>query len=236
MNLILDFGNTLIKVACFENEQLTYFYTCQDLSFIYQIIEEKKPSNIIISSVTTQHLPLVTLPNVINLTHQTPLPIKNEYDTPHTLGMDRLAGVIGAMNLFPETNCLVIDAGTCITYDFISNDKTYLGGSISLGSQMRFKALSNFTNALPLVEFNPFVSLIGKSTQTAMQSGVFHGILSEMNGIIQSYQAEFGQVQTIICGGDAKYFESKIKAHIFVDSNLVLTGLHTILRYNISLS
>lgn len=236
MNLILDFGNTSIKVACFENKQLTHFFTCQDLSFIYQLIEEKKPLHIIISSVTKQHLPLVNLPNLLNLTHQTPLPIKNEYGTPNTLGMDRLAGVIGAMNLFPDTNCLVIDAGTCITYDFITKEKKYVGGSISLGSQMRFKALSNFTNALPLVEFDPFVSLVGKSTQTAIQSGVFHGILSEMNGIIQSYQAEFGKVQTIICGGDAKYFESKIKAHIFVDSNLVLSGLHTILRYNISLS
>lgn len=236
MNLILDFGNTSIKVACFENEQLIHFFTCQDLSLIYDVIEEKKPLNIIISSVTKQHLPLLALSNVINLTHQTPLPIKNEYETPHTLGMDRLAGVIGAITLFPTTNCLVIDAGTCITYDFISKEKTYLGGSISLGSQMRFKALSNFTNALPLVEFNPFVSLIGTSTQTAIQSGVFYGILCEMNGIIASYEAQFGKVQTIICGGDAKYFESKIKAHIFVDSNLVLSGLHTILRYNISLS
>ena len=236
MNLVLDFGNRCIKVACFEEQKMIDFFTCETLFLIEKLIEEKKPTHIIIASVTKQHLPLLEKYEILLLTHQTPLPIQNHYQTPHTLGMDRLAGVIGAITLFPDTNCLVIDAGTCITYDFITKDTIYLGGSISLGSQMRCKALHNFTNALPLVELNPTVDLIGISTKTAMQSGVFYGILYEMNGIIEAYEQQFGNIQTIICGGDAKYFESKIKAHIFVDSNLVLRGLHTILRYNISLS
>lgn len=233
MELVLDFGNTSIKVACFEENEMTDFFLCQELEPIHQLIREQQPNQIIISSVTKQHLPLLALENVLELTHKTKLPIKNLYETPNTLGVDRLAGVIGAITKFPTQHCLVIDAGTCITYDFITKDKQYLGGSISLGSQMRFRALNNFTNALPLEELNSSVELIGTSTQTAIQSGVFHGIVHEMNGIVESYQAQFGKVQTIICGGDAKYFESTIKAHIFADSNLVLTGLHTILRYNI---
>ncbi|MCP4521484.1 MAG: type III pantothenate kinase [Cytophagales bacterium] len=234
MDLVLDFGNTSIKVACFEQDELTDFFVCHELIPIYELVQNKEPSQIIISSVTKQHLPLLSFKNVQVLNHDTPLPITNEYQTPKTLGVDRLAGVIGAMSLFPQTNCLVIDAGTCITYDFLTKDKKYLGGSISLGSQMRFKALHNFTNALPLEELDLDVDLIGTSTKTAIQSGVFHGMAHEINGVIQAYEKQFGKVQTIICGGDAKYFESMIKAPIFADSNLVLRGLHTILRYNVS--
>ena len=233
MDLVLDFGNTSIKVACFQEAEMIDFFLTQELQSIQELIQQKQPNQIIISSVTKQHLPLLALKNVLELTHQTKLPIKNLYQTPTTLGVDRLAGVIGAMTRYPNQNCLVIDAGTCITYDFLTKDREYLGGSISPGSQMRFQALNNFTDALPLEELNSSVRLIGTSTRTAIQSGVFLGIGQEMNGIIQDYEAQFGQVQTIICGGDAKSFESTIKAHIFADSNLVLTGLHTILRYNI---
>ncbi len=233
MDLVLDFGNTSIKVACFKENEIIDFFLTQELKPIQELIQQKQPNQIIISSVTKQHLPLLALENVMELTHKTKLPIKNLYQTPNTLGVDRLAGVIGAMAKFPNQHCLVIDAGTCITYDFLTKDREYLGGSISLGSQMRFQALNNFTNALPLEKLNSSVGLIGTSTRTAIQSGVFHGIVHEINGIIESYQTQFGNVHTIICGGDAKYFESTIKAHIFADSNLVLTGLHTILRYNI---
>lgn len=152
--------------------------------------------------------------------------------TPETLGKDRLAAVIAASNIFPGSDLLVIDAGTAITYDFINKDREYHGGSISPGINMRFKALNTFTGRLPLIDPEPFDQLIGLNTHEAILSGVMNGARYEMNGIIEDYQLKFPHLKTILTGGDAIYFDKKLKSNIFVSSNLVILGLKLILKYN----
>jgi type III pantothenate kinase len=162
-----------------------------------------------------------------------PVPIVNLYATPATLGVDRLAGICGARQLFPFENCLVIDAGTCITYDFLDRDGKYHGGAISPGLQMRFKAVNTFTARLPLVSAIPEPPLIGNSTESCIQSGIIHGVISELDGIISQYQAKFPDLRVILCGGDTRFFENKLKASIFASPELVLVGLNSILIYNV---
>jgi type III pantothenate kinase len=161
-----------------------------------------------------------------------PLPITIKYATPETLGVDRIAGVCGAQQKFPGEPCLVIDAGTCITYDFINHDGEFLGGAISPGMMMRFQAVHTFTSKLPLVSRPEKVVLIGDSTETCIQSGVIHGIVEELNGTIRRYQEEFAGLRVILCGGDARFFENNLKGAIFAVPELVLSGLNSILNYN----
>lgn len=158
--------------------------------------------------------------------------MKNNYRTPESLGVDRIAGVVGANALFPHVNNLVIDMGTCITYDYIDAEGIYWGGGISPGMNLRFRAMSDHTVNLPNAEFDDPIGLLGNTTITCIQSGVINGICEELNGIINRYQSEKGDINVILCGGDANSFESKIKAHIFASPKLVLIGLNRILEYN----
>jgi type III pantothenate kinase len=197
--------------------------------------------NCIISSVnqdaeTISQLIGPFISNVFVLDHQLPVPLLNEYETPQTLGKDRLAAVAGASATHPDKDCLVIDMGTCITYDCIRADRHYLGGSISPGLRMRFKALHTFTARLPLLEPAADARLIGKNTHDAILSGVINGIVAEIEGIISKYQTIFPKIDVIFCGGDANFFESKIKQRIFVIPELVLIGLNRILEHNVSYS
>jgi type III pantothenate kinase len=171
---------------------------------------------------------------VFMLDHKLPLPIKNNYGTPETLGVDRIAAVCGAQQIFPFQNCLVIDAGTCVTFDIIDKDGVYYGGAISPGMHMRFKAVHTFTARLPLISPVPEAKLIGDSTETSIQSGVINGMAAEMVGIIQRYQVKFNDLRVILCGGDTLFFENKLKASIFASPELVLVGLNSILIYNVS--
>ncbi len=148
--------------------------------------------------------------------------------------MDRLAGVCGAIELFKETDTLVIDAGTCITYDFVDKQKNYFGGSISPGLKMRFKAVHTFTAKLPLVDSANAVGLIGDSTESSIQSGVINGMIAEIEGIIMRYQDKYPGLRVILCGGDTAFFENKLKASIFAAPDLVLIGLNSILIYNVN--
>jgi type III pantothenate kinase len=194
--------------------------------------------NLIISSVKTDEALISSWASKAKryfiLNSDLPLPITNLYATPKTLGMDRLAAVCGAHQLFPSDNCLIIDAGTCITYDFKDKEANYHGGSISPGLAMRFKAVHTFTAKLPLVTPKPGVKLIGQSTETSIQSGVVNGLLAEIEGIIRQYLEKFPELQVILCGGDAGFFENQLKASIFASPELVLMGLNTILNYNVS--
>jgi type III pantothenate kinase len=164
-----------------------------------------------------------------------PLPIKILYATPQTLGVDRIAGSCGALQLFPGKNTLVIDAGTCITYDFTDSSKQYYGGSISPGLKMRFQAVHTFTARLPLVSPAENPELIGNSTETSIQSGIVNGTVAEIDGIIDRYRQKYPDLQVILCGGDGPFFENKLKASIFASPDLVLIGLNSVLIHNVRL-
>lgn len=166
------------------------------------------------------------------LNHTTPLPVVNLYETPKTLGYDRMAAVVGAYSQFPGKDILVIDAGTCITYEFIDSKGRYHGGNISLGLQMRLKALHQFTGRLPLVSIEGASCLMGRNTETAIRSGVLKGIEYEISGCIKSMKAKYPGLLVFLTGGDEFSFETNIKNSIFADRFLVLKGLNRILNYN----
>jgi len=167
---------------------------------------------------------------LVELTEKTKIPIRNGYKTPRTLGKDRLAAVIGAYYMFPKKPCLVIDAGTCITYDFLSKAGTYLGGGISPGMMLRFKAMNDYTAALPLASFSKKAKYIGKNTKESLQSGAQWGFLLEIEGFINKYREQYPGLQVILTGGDSEYLSKNLKTKIFVNPNLVLDGLNKILK------
>ncbi len=192
----------------------------------------------IVSSVKEFSLPGIRrlqhhLNHYLEMDQKTPLPIRNLYRTPETLGKDRIAAVVGGNVLFPDRNILVIDAGTAITYDFINNNQEYIGGNISPGLSMRFQALHQFTNRLPLLKKEEDLELLGENTDKAIIRGVQNGIVFEMNNYIESLSVKNGSLITILTGGDSNFFDNKLKYPIFVESDLVLTGLNKILKYNI---
>ncbi len=229
MNLIVDIGNTRIKTCTFEKNVPGAVQILESEDQLNESIKKHKAC--IISSV--RKLKSSYPANTIVLSHKTSLPIVNAYGSPQTLGMDRLAGVVGCNYLYPDANCLLIDCGTCITFDFIDSAATYQGGSISPGLEMKFKALNNFTDALPLVEHKNEVDLIGKTTEESIQSGVINGTVAEIDQMILSYQNKFDNLVVVLTGGDAQFFESKLKATIFAQPKIVLIGLNRILEYNV---
>lgn len=243
MNLIIDIGNTRTKVALIEDDKIIEKRVYDELN-IDVLLDLKSNYNIkamIISTVrqiiATSILNKIEEWNIffIQLSHHTPLPIKNNYQTPETLGKDRLAAVVAASQIYTNENCLVIDAGTCITYDFITAKNDYLGGSISPGLTMRYRAMHEFTAALPLLNKQRLNTFVGYNTVTAMQTGVNFGLSFEIQGFINKYIHKFGQIKVIMTGGDAAYLASQMKNKIFVNPDLVLIGLYKILTYNANL-
>ncbi len=168
----------------------------------------------------------------IELGHQTALPIENLYETPETLGKDRLAAAIGANELFPDQNLLVIDAGTAITYDLVSEKNQFLGGNISPGLEMRFKALNQFTGQLPLVGCDDNYQPFGRNTTEAIRAGVQNGLIHEIEQTIASFSRNYRKLQIIMTGGDSDFFDKKLKYPTFVHYNLTLIGLNRILEHN----
>lgn len=239
MNLVIDSGNTSTKVAIFDQENLLEKKVLSAAGDVENFLRQAEAQNLIVSSVNADADHLLNLathiPKKIKLTPSLPLPIHNLYQTPNTLGVDRIAGVCGAIQLFPSKNTLVIDAGTCITYDFVDDNHQYHGGGISPGLTMRFKAVHTFTAKLPLVETKADPDLIGNSTETSIQSGIVLGLIDEIDGIIARYRAKYRELQVILCGGDAPFFENQLKASIFACPNLVLIGLNRILLHNVAI-
>jgi len=237
--LIIDVGNTLTKVAIFTSNQIIEQTSVKELTdhLILQIKIKHNPTCAIMSSVGKPDDNLLNLLKkhfeFFELTHNTPVPIRNNYATPETLGKDRLAAVVGAYNLFPGQNCLIIDAGTCITYDFLDSLGIYQGGAISPGINLRFKSLHTFTNRHPLVNHRNFTGLIGKSTEDSILSGVINGTMAEIEGIIEKYNNEYTNLVVVLTGGDRNYFDKKLKNSIFAVPNLVLKGLNEILDFNV---
>jgi len=239
MKLIIDFGNTLKKIAVFDKNKLVQLYTHEEFNIdILKGIVEKHPeiSAAIISSVINYPKEiddfLTTNFFFIKLNSETHIPIINRYESPKTLGNDRIAAVVAASNKFENKNLLVIDAGSCITYDFINKDKEYLGGAISPGIRLRFKSLNSFTDKLPLLTPQNIDYLIGKTTQESILSGIVNGITAELDGIIDSYKEIYKDLTIIMSGGDHYYFDKRLKNNIFALPNIVLLGLNIILDFN----
>lgn len=238
MNLAIDIGNTRIKIGIFDNGQMVHsdaFFTMTE-DDTAKLITKYKIAKAISSStrksVSAFEKRVKKIIPLMRLSHKTPIPVENTYYTPETLGKDRLAVVIGCTKVYPNKNCLVIDAGTCITYDVITSDKVYLGGNISPGLRMRAEAMDTMTSTLPLVEPVYNNDYIGKSTLTAMQNGIVYGTLLEMESFIAMIKQDQGNLNVIITGGDAPFFADRLKSKIFAHSYLVLEGLDVIQNYN----
>jgi type III pantothenate kinase len=239
-NLIIDEGNTNVKVAVYESDTLT------DLSVVsFDTLEEVLPtfflvhkiSHVILSSVGAFEKEIKALipaeiPFLL-LSNTTKVPFENLYASPKTLGVDRIALVSAASSIFSFQNVLVIDMGTCVTFDFINAENQYLGGAISPGIRMRYKALSTFTARLPDLSVQTPEAIIGIDTASSIHSGVVNGIRHEIDGIITSYKQEYSDLTVVLTGGDLIYLSKRLKNSIFAHSNFLLEGLNTILKYNI---
>lgn len=240
MNLIIDIGNTVAKVAVFNLDGSIIdiqYYSNQTLDGICELSRKYSIERGIVASViylteaVERKLKTFTFP-ILMMNSSTLLPIKILYKTPHTLGYDRIAGIVGAFTEHPNKNILVIDAGTAITYDFIDAKGQFWGGNISPGIRMRFQALHSFTGKLPLVAAAGEVVPLGQSTEEAIRSGVLRGIEFEMLGYIQEMQSKYSDLLVFLTGGNNFSFETKLKSSIFADRFLVIKGLNRILNYN----
>lgn len=240
MNLAIDIGNTRVKAALFNKNELVElkYYSNVD-AIIDDVNFLNKCKAVVIGSVVggldAFYGKLKQLKETILFTSETPIPLQNLYKTTATLGSDRIAASIGAYSLYPNANVLVIDMGTCIKYNFTNRQNQYLGGAISPGLQMRFKALNAFTSKLPLVQPSSLqVDLIGDNTQNSLLSGVINGVVAEMDGIINQYKEQYPNLVCVITGGDCEHFAKQLKNSIFVHQNIVLKGLNDILNFNIN--
>lgn len=240
MNLVIDIGNSSTKIAIFDNHQITEQFSTEIIGTeLISDLKRKIPEldKVILSSVAWVEDAFVNYLNqhfkyFIRLNPQTPVPLENCYGTPETLGLDRLAAAIGANYLFPETDLLVIDTGTAITYDIINHLGQFLGGNISPGIATRFRSLHEFTHQLPLVERKEDWPLLGNSTEEAIRAGVQNGVLFEIDAMIDMMQKEYPKIVTILTGGNSFFFDKKLKNTIFVKFEITLIGLNRILEYN----
>lgn len=240
INLCIDVGNNATKVAIFENDTLKLLksYTqfglfdieplLQAFHFENSIISDVAFYDVVIDSFLSQHS------HFIKLSPTTPLPITLNYETPETLGKDRIANAVAATTLYPGKNILVVDAGTSINYDFISSDKVFLGGSISPGFTMRLNALHHFTARLPLLNKTPINYIIGKNTNENIMSGVINGTIGEVVYFIEQYRKLYPDLYVILTGGDASFFENRTNCKIFAIPNLVLIGLNQIIHHHVA--
>jgi type III pantothenate kinase len=244
MNLIIDIGNTRTKLALFEKNNLIEKANV-DVLTLDALSVMMKGQNIegVIMSVSGQDTEGVDAWLrerffFIKLNHETQLPIDNQYDTPQTLGKDRLASAVAAHFLFPQKTCLIIDGGTALTFNLLNQNGAFVGGNITAGLKMRFKALHHFTAKLPLLEQNTEgvfdFDLIGTNTNDAILKGVQFGILSEIEGFVQRFTKKQGNVQIILTGGDGLFFKHNLQLqNTIYEPNLVLIGLNQILNYNL---
>ncbi|MFD2936474.1 type III pantothenate kinase [Spirosoma flavum] len=242
-NLVIDWGNSSLKTGWFIGSELVEIGRYDSPDALLTDFVNRPVSQVLVSStsrpgsdIRSQLTDLGT--DFWILDSQLPVPIRKAYDTPATLGADRVAAAVGATTLFPGQDCVVLDLGTCLTADLVDWDAVFQGGLISPGLRMRFRAMHEQTARLPLVEAptdlgDIWPALTGKNTQQAMQSGVMNGLAFEMNGIIENYRRERPGIVVLVCGGDASSFESRLKPPIFVMPELVLIGLNRILRYNV---
>ena len=241
MNLAIDIGNTLAKLAVIDDGQVVDFQKTEkiDSAFVEKILEENPEieATIIVSTgeyeTAWEQMLEKRMKRFIRFGAETPIPIENGYATPQTLGLDRLAAAVAANALYPNSNVLIVDFGTAITVDFVSAEGRFLGGNISPGAATRFRALHHFTKRLPLCELDEdSVRLLGNSTQTAIESGVVNGIVYEIEGYIRDLQQRYNNLRIIFTGGESDFFAKRLKNTIFATYDLVAYGLNRILEYN----
>ena len=241
MVLTIDVGNTNVKVAVFKQFNLLDKFVFQKNNFQnnFQIVFKKYPNHkkAVLSSVSLlDEKDIIWLKNqieIIEINSNLVFPFTNNYTTPNTLGIDRMVLAAGAVIEYPNQNILIIDAGTCVTYDFITNKKEYLGGAISPGLNMRYKALNDYTAKLPLLENNTPDNFIGNSTSQSIHSGVVNGLCYEIEGFISEFSVKNEQFIIILTGGDAIFLANRLKSTIFADENFLLKSLHQLYTYSL---
>lgn len=242
VNLVFDIGNTFAKVAVFEEQHILWTKRYRQITekLLQQILVKFKPATAIISSVQNKIFlwEAVLEKQLKTFRFQYPMAksIKNHYQQPEKLGLDRLAAVVGAHFLYPKNSNLVIDAGTCVTYDLVDAEGNYYGGSISPGLKMRFKALKHYTKKLPLIEAETgFDKVSGNNTKEAILSGVQNGLRFEAEGFIKKLTEQDQQTNILLTGGDLNFFDTHLKSSIFAayvkpEPYLVLKGLNAVIH------
>jgi type III pantothenate kinase len=236
--LVIDAGNTRFKIGVFAANNLVYEDTLAilEVTGLERIVSEWNPSATLLSAVIHVSAEILDwirlLPGSIIFNADTRLPIENKYLTPQTLGRDRIANAVAASFEYKEQDVLIIDAGTCLKFDFIDRSGAYHGGSISPGLSMRYEALHHYTEMLPLLSPVEHTPLTGRNTHESIHSGVINGLIAEISGISEDYQQAYPDLQLILTGGDHRYFLNHLKKPIFADPKLTLKGLHYILLHN----
>ena len=241
MILVIDVGNSRIKAAVFEDTMILeiFIFTKIELKKNIENILKKfqKVSDLVISSVgdveKQSFLAFETQLNVNFITNNDSFPFLNKYSTPQTLGIDRMVLATGAVLQFPNQNRLVIDAGTCVTYDFIDAENNYLGGAITPGLRLRYESLHNYTAKLPLLTLETPKSIIGNSTSDSIHSGVVNGLVFEIDGFIEEYRTQYLNFIIILTGGDTDFLAKRLKNTIFANSNFLLESLSQTFQYKI---
>ncbi len=240
MNLIIDIGNSRVKLAIFKQRSMLFFNQISVVDLERSITETlanyPKIEQILLASVINlqreKFKALFGRYNPIFLDHKLKFPFVNLYKTPTTLGVDRLALASAAVCKYPDQNVVVIDLGSCLTYDFIDSKRNFHGGGISPGLQMRYKALNEYTDRLPLLDAEIPFSIIGNTTESAIHSGVVFGIINEIEGIVASYDNKYSNLIVILTGGDSNFLLKQLKISIFANSNFLLEGLNFLLEFN----
>lgn len=240
MNLIIDAGNTLVKMAVFKGRDIVSYrkvplndFAKNVKSFFSEFSDIRNSIISTVGSLSQEEIEMVSVfCRVHLLSHTTKVPFKNSYATPQTLGVDRIALATAAFYHNPNGNTLVIDAGTCVTFDAVNDYGEYVGGAISPGISMRYRAMHEQTARLPLLDKKSIVDFIGKTTETCMHSGVINGICNEIDGVISQYQSRFANLTVILTGGDALFLSKQLKNTIFAHSKFLLLGLNHLLEYN----
>lgn len=240
MNICIDQGNSKLKMAVFDNGHLVTDHLCRSnpLELFNELCSLYPIEKAIYCSVSgyDEALERCIKENVahyVRMNIALKLPIQNDYATPQTLGLDRVAAAVGAYALSPDQNLLIVDAGSAITYDFVNKEGHFLGGNIAPGLKMRLRALHDYTAALPLVNVpEEPLPTFGTSTQQAIAAGVVNGIRYEMNGYIQELTAKYGHICIFLTGGNLSYFHNHLNMTTFAEKNLVMYGLNRILEYN----
>ena len=238
MNLVVDIGNTILKLGLFKKNVLINYFEFDNNYYenIRNILESNSVLNSIISNVSDPENKIIQLLKIktkfIPFDSSLKTPFTNKYTSKKTLGQDRIALVSSSVKLYPNEYVLIIDCGSCITYDFINNKNEFIGGAISPGLLMRYKALNNFTSNLPLLKPKKINYIIGDNSEKSIHSGIINGITAELNGMIDSYKKEYKKIRIILTGGDSKFLSSKIKNTIFANSNFLFLGLNHLIEFN----
>ena len=230
--VVIDAGNTSIKVAEVKNSKIEMVHRFDEVSSLLPYLSE---NNVVCASVVHkdfEHLVVSSGGTYHEINHNSKLPYTSQYKSMETIGVDRLCNVAAALKYFNAENCLIVDIGTCVKFDFISLDGLYKGGSISPGIGLRYKALNSYTSKLPLIDLKSARTIIGCDTKESIHSGVINGLTNEIEGMISRYEKDFQELKVIITGGDASYFDFPQKSNIFANKNLTLEGIVEIYENN----